>query len=105
MLLDRSKIPSSINTHEKLIVWAGLTMRFNLKGSSNILTFQRSATDEVPTRLCDAGVFQDAAGVDRVGVLVYPSLNSNWMGGSGNLKPWEYVEALSTSAQAAMFDA
>ena len=105
MLLDRSKIPASINTHEKLIAWAGLALRFNLKGSAQILTFQRAATDETATRLCDAGIFQDAAGVDRIGVIVYPSLNANWMGGSGNLKPWEYIEALSTSAQAAMFDA
>lgn len=102
MLLDRSKIPSSVITHEQLIAWAGLCLRFNLSGNSVTLTFQRSVDDTTATRLCDAGIFKDAAGDDRIGVLVYPKIDPIWQGSAA--KPWTYVQPLSTSAQAAMFD-
>ncbi|MBD2189771.1 hypothetical protein H6F41_16690 [Pseudanabaena sp. FACHB-723] len=97
MLLDRAKIPASITTHEQLITWAALAIRFN----TTTLTFVRQANEE-PTRLADVGIFRDAAGDDRVGILVYPSLNANWQNSA--TKIWTQANPLSTSAQAAAFD-
>lgn len=102
MLLDRTKIPATITTHEQLIAWAGLCIRFNITGVGVTQTFVRSSTDPEPTRLCDAGIFKDAAGDDRCAVLIYPSISPNWMGTAQ--KPWEFVQPLSTAAQAAMFN-
>ena len=97
MILNRAKIPATIVTHEQLIVWTAFCLRFN----TTTLTFVRKA-DEEPSRFADAGIFRDAAGVDRVGVIVYPPLNPLWMASA--TKPWESVTILSESAQAANFD-
>lgn len=102
MLLDRAKIPATITTHEQLIAWAGLCIRFNLSGVGITQTFVRSNTDQEPTRLVDAGIFRDAAGDDRIAVLAYPPISPNWQGTAS--KPWQFVQPLSLSAQAAMFD-
>jgi hypothetical protein len=102
MLLDRSKIPATITTHEQLISWAGLCLRFNLTGVGVTQTFVRSSQDPEPTRLIDAGIFRDAAGTDRIAVLVYPEISPLWQGTAQ--KPWEYALPLSLSAQAAMFN-
>lgn len=102
MLLDRSKIPASITTHEQLIAWSGLCLRFNMTGTANTLTFMRSALDPEPTRLVDAGIFQDAGGVDRIAILVYPPIAPAWQGSTA--KPWTHVQNLSQSAQSAIFD-
>jgi hypothetical protein len=102
MLLDRTKIPATITTHEQLIAWCGLCIRFNITGTGVTQTFVRSAQDSEPTRLIDAGIFKDAAGDDRIAVLAYPSISPLWQGSAQ--KPWEFVQPLSTSAQAAMFN-
>lgn len=102
MLLDRAKIPASITTHEQLLAWVGFAIRFNLTGVGLTQTFVRANTDPDPTRLIDAGIFTDAAGIDRVAVLAYPPLNPIWV--SSAAKPFTFVQPLSLSAQAAMFD-
>lgn len=102
MILDRTKIPASITTHERLIAWAGLCIRFNLTGVGLTQTFVRAASDPEPTRLIDGGIFKDAAGVDRIAILAYPSIAPEWVGSTS--KPYALVEPLSTAAQAAIFD-
>lgn len=102
MILDRSKIPSSITTHEQLLAWVGLCIRFNLSGQGITQTFTRAAADEEPTRLIDVGIFKDAAGVDRIAVIAYPEISPSWVGSTQ--KPFTLVQPLSLSAQAAIFD-
>lgn len=102
MLLDRSKIPASITTHEQLLAWVGLAIRFNLTGVGITQTFVRSAADPQPTSLVDAGIFKDAAGTDRIAVIAYPEISPNWAGSTS--KPYALVQPLSLSAQAAIFD-
>lgn len=102
MILDRSKIPSSITTHEQLIAWAGLCLRFNLTGVGITQTFVRASTDPEPTRLVDAGIFKDGGGVDRIAILAYPEISPEWQGSTD--KPYSLVLPLSLSAQAAIFD-
>lgn len=102
MILDRSKIPQTVDTHEKLLAWVGFCIRFNLTGQGITQTFVRAATDPEPTRLIDAGIFKDAAGVDRCAVIAYPSISPTWVGSTS--KPYALIEPLSLSAQAAIFD-
>jgi hypothetical protein len=102
MLLDRSKIPSSITTHEQLIAWCGACLNFNLSGNAQTLTFVRAATDPEPTRLVDSGIFKDAAGVIRYATIAYPEIDPIWEGSTA--KPFSLVKPLSLSAQAAIFD-
>lgn len=102
MLLDRSKIPASITTHEQLISWAGACLNFNLSGTANTLTFMRAATDPEPSRLVDSGIFRDAAGVMRYMSIAYPAIDPTWEGSI--LKPFNLCLPLSTSAQASIFD-
>lgn len=102
MLLDRSKIPASITTHEQLISWAGACLNFNLSGTATTLSFIRAATDPEPTRLVESGIFRDAAGVIRYATIAYPPINPAWEGSAA--KPFTQALVLSTGAQAAMFD-
>jgi len=102
MLLDHSKIPASITTHEQLISWAGACLNFNLSGTGKTLTFIRAATDPEPSRLVDSGIFRDAAGVMRYMTVAYPPIDPTWEGSI--LKPFNLCLPLSESAQAAIFD-
>jgi hypothetical protein len=102
MLLDRSKIPSAITTHEQLMAWAASCIAFNMNGTAQTLTFMRSATDPNATRLIDAGIFSDAAGVARFAIVAFPPVSPSWIGATD--APWKQVMFLSQSAQAAMFD-
>jgi hypothetical protein len=102
MLLDRSKIPASITTHEQLIAWCGACLKFTLNGNAQTLTFVRAATDPEPTRLVDSGVFTDAAGVTRYATIAYPPIDPTWEGSI--LKPFSLVLPVSLSAQPAIFD-
>jgi hypothetical protein len=102
MLLDRTKIPSWVDTHEKLISWSGACLNFNMSGTASTLTFIRAATDPEPTRLVDSGIFRDAAGVVRYATIAYPPIDPAWEGTAA--KPPSLVLPLSLSAQAAIFD-